>query len=291
MKRLAFKQFNSLVGIAFFAVMGFVGYFTIIKKNVKEVKRATYLPVILATADHLHAGSPVTILGVPAGFIGSLHYVIIDETGNHFEPKEKYDIHDIQGQYVLAVLDLFDAVEIHENYKITTYYPTIASEKRVDIDPGMRRPEETFSPRFYSSGEILSLRSDRKIPPGESKTILHATNSDDPLYLLSSLIRENRSPVRRITFSLAEISEKINRGRGTLGALVNNPELYKKGGHVLLAAKPILVDARDALESYRETTQTIDLLKTLWSILLASLSPSAAAGGASSGLTGIPGGP
>lgn len=268
-----------LIGLLFFTGMTYAGYATMIKKNIGSVKEPVYLPVLLETAESLKVGSTVTVLGVPKGILGSLHYILIDEKGKPVIIRRKKrlilpekELDAIQGQFVFAVLDLTEPVDFYSNYDIVTQYPALFSAKTVDIRPGKKTEDSSkISPFYLSRKEVAAFRTGREGPSIAKDDLLHAHNFGDPLFLITEIIGENRKDIRRITRNMAVITGKMSRGDGTVAAVLNKKELDEGSKKTLKAAAGLLTEVGDGLESFRETNSMIDFAKTFLTILLAAL--------------------
>jgi ABC-type transporter Mla subunit MlaD len=271
------KNLQEFVGAVFFIALFSIGYFTIVKKNIIEVKEPRYMPVILESAESLKIGSTVTLLGVPIGIIGSLHYILIDLQGNpvametnKFIRRNK-PIGSVQGQFVIAILDLTRDAEMYSNYSIVTQYPTIFTVKTIDIRPGKKRDgEEKLRIKLLTKNEVMAFRTEQKIPVfTKEDVVLHADNFGDPLFLITEIIGENRFQIRRIIRNLTDITDKINTGNGNLSALLNRKGLEKDSVKLLQEISILSQELGDGLEAYRETGSLIDTLKILLTITLA----------------------
>ncbi|MDH5656899.1 MAG: hypothetical protein OEZ34_13380 [Spirochaetia bacterium] len=276
-KKFLEKNISEVVGASFFIFLIFLGYFTMVKKNITVVSEPRYLPVILQSAESLKIGSAVTLLGVPVGIIGSLHYVLLDLEGQpvlidrknrkFIKPDQK--LRAVQGQYVVAVLDITRNVEVYNNYSIVTQYPSLFSVKTVDIRPGRKQDaEDPMNVRYLSLQEVLNLRTKKEMPqvlPGE--VVLHAENFGDPLFLLTEIIHENQKQIRTIVSNMAEITDKLNRGDGNLAMLINKRGLEREALDVLIQASVLSHELEEGYESYRETNSLIETFKTLFGII------------------------
>ncbi|MFI5402166.1 MAG: MlaD family protein [Planctomycetota bacterium] len=75
------------------------------------------------------------------------------------------------------------------------------------------------------------LELDRGTPGGRtlnSDTPLPGRMAGDPLEALNGLIDENRPNIVRITGNLAEVTDRLQRGEGSLGRLFGDDALYRK---------------------------------------------------------------
>ena len=275
------KNINSIVGAVFFSSMILIGYLTIVKKNITEVKEPLYIPVILESAESLKIGTNVTLLGVPIGILGSLHYILLDVRGKAVVLdknrsgllKRNRPLGMVRGQFVVAVLDLTGDVRMYPDYSIVTQYPSLFSLKTIDIRPGKKhKGENLLKIKFLSKEEVFNLRTKQKIPHfGREDVVLHAENFGDPLFLLTEIISENQTQILRITQNLAEITDKINKGKGNLSALLNKRGLERDAVELLIQVSVLAEELGEGLEAYRETNSLIDSLKTLFFILLSGL--------------------
>ena len=274
------KYTSEAVGAAFFIIMISVAYFTMIKKNVTAVTEPVYMPVILESAESLKIGSNVTLLGVPIGIIGSLHYVILDRRGQAVVierrkkiTKREKPVSMVRGQFVIAVLDLTRDVEIYPNYTIVTQYPSLFSVKTVDIRPGQKLAKDVFlNVRYLRQEEVIALRTKQEIPHFvREDVVLQAENFGDPLFLLSEIIAENQVQIRRITQNFALLTDKLNSGRGNIALLLNQRGLERDAVDLLLQTSVLAEELGEGLEAFRETNSMIDSFKTLFFLLLAGI--------------------
>lgn len=254
------------VGLSFWLGMAFVGYFTILTPKSLEVSRATYMPLRLATAEGMKLGAPVRMLGVEYGFLSSLHYMEVDETGWPIPwtgaPRGRTGVPS--GQIVIGIVDLVDRPLIYPDYEIFTRTDQPLAPKGVDIRPGNARSGEELTPLLLDQAERLHF-TQTGILPRRAK-ILAAKNFDDPLFQIAVILTENRDGIRRITYNSAQFTEKINHGDGTLALLLNRNDIYGGTDKVLKELIYFTGDARDLLESARESRQPVEFLETFITI-------------------------
>ena len=275
------KNSDNVVGTIFFIILILLGYFTMIRKNISEVKEPIYMPVILRSAESLKIGSTVTLLGVPIGIVGSLHYIMVDvqgkpvimqSNGYRLLRKEK-PLKMVRGQFVVALLNLNRNIEMYSNYSIVTQYPTIFTVKTIDLRPGRKIDgEDKLNLKFLSSKEAIELQTKQKMPHfSRGDVLLQAENFGDPLFLLTEIIEENQLQVRRITRNFAEITDKMNRGNRNLSALLNQKGLERDAVETLLQLSILSQELGEGLDAYRESNSLIDSLKTIFFLLLQGL--------------------
>ena len=273
------KNLPMWLGVLFFTCMIYLGYATMIKKNIGRVNEPVYLPVLLETAESLKVGSTVTLLGVPVGILGSLHYILIDADGKPyiikrrnklFLPEKEHDV--IKGQFVIAILDLTKPVELYSDYEIVTQYPALFSLKTVDIRPGKKSANtRPISVQYIGLRDVLNFRNNDKLPTVDTIFLARARNFGDPLFLLTEIIGENRKDVRRIVRNIADITWKMNAGGGTFSSVLNKRELDADSRKALASTAVLVKELDKGLESYRESNGLIRFAKSFLGILMAAL--------------------
>lgn len=248
---------EAVFGISFWVAMGLLLLYTIVLPSEQDRKLQTYMPLFLESAQGLHEGSKVTILGVDHGTVMHLTYLPINKQGQIVLPAS---LHEQVGQKVLAILAVRSPIELHSQYKISTRYATVISEKLVDIDPGQGAVSDVLPIDYLTSQEVFLLMKDGKLDL-ENRVIPTAVNYDDPLTAAADLVYENRSAIRQIFRNTREISDKINQGQGTISLLLNDANLMHQIEDGLLDTDLLVRDGRGLYESLRESRTTINVLE------------------------------
>lgn len=248
---------EAIFGISFWVVMALLLLYTIVLPSEQDRKLQTYMPLILESAQGLHEGSRVTILGVDHGSVMHLTYLPIDEDGRIMTSSSTGQQ---VGQKVLAILAVQSQVELHSQYTISTRYATVIAEKLVDIDPGKGQVSDVLPIDYLTSQEVLLLMKEGKFD-FKSKVIPEAVNYDDPLTAAADIVYENRLPIRQIFRNTREITDKINQGNGTVASLLNDATLMHQLEDGLLDTDLLVRDGRDLYESLRESRTTINLIE------------------------------
>lgn len=281
---VAFKERFSreIIGLLFFAGMGLLGFYTIFASGTDLFGPARYLPVQLSTAEGLRAGARVNMHGVEIGAVSSLHYVRLDAEGRplpwEHSPKED------AGQTVIALLNLKRLPPLYPNYRVVTRYQSILSQKAVELLPGNAAlpadadpltarpveffqehgpPEELLAPinvLVLDHREALRYRQTGEFPErARRRSLAAASNYDDPITLIASVIAENRPGLRGVTRNLADITDKLNRpDNRNLALIVNNPVLMQETNGLLRDVIILTQEAGDASEDLRESAALIN---------------------------------
>ncbi|MCR9142399.1 MAG: MlaD family protein [bacterium] len=275
-----------LVGLTFFNVMSFLFTYTIFLGKVDWRSEVVHLPVRLSSAEGLRTGVPVFMHGVEVGSVGSLYYVTLD-ANNRPRPWRTEaggaEATRSHGQTVIAILNMNRDLPYYPNYEVVTRYQTILSEKVVEVLPGnavgempygKTRPERYGPPgqafpalntmkfstaelqRFHLSGEL----------PADDRQMLVASNYDDPLYLIASVIVENRGPLKQITGNLRDITAKLNQGNRNIALLVNRAKLLNGANGFLRDVIVLTQEAREGLEDTRESRAVIEFLEAVLAV-------------------------
>lgn len=244
-----------LVGILFFTALFVVGYFTIVTDGGPFKKSGGALKVYFPGADGIKTGNKVTVQGVPFGYVGNVRLVQVDENDNVIP--EKLEIINVPGEKPKAVatkvelsLILKGPVTLFPNYTITIKNESLLSGRIVAIDPGTAEKKLTGKPIVIDDDETFQAVNFR------------GKVTQDPLVILSELIAENRGDIRSAVANLAEITDKINHGQGTLGQLVNNGDLHANVNTVLTDAQIVLREAREGLEDTREQAPVTSFIRS-----------------------------
>jgi phospholipid/cholesterol/gamma-HCH transport system substrate-binding protein len=260
---------NLIVGILFFGALVILGYFTIVSESGPFAAAGNRLVVFFDNAEGIKEGSRVTVLGVPLGKVISIDLVDVDENGDPVDPVSSHRV----GQRVALTAELRDEVIFYNNYFIALKNESILSGKILAIDPGRSSGGETDLPVpripvfFISASELedanmtaleytLAMRKKREFVD------LQGTSSGDPIAGLSQLLDENRADVRKTISNIAEITGKINRGKGTIGSLVNDEELHKNAESLVDDAQVVVRELRETLEDTREQAPVNSFIRT-----------------------------
>ncbi len=269
------KYSKEVVGLGFFLFLGLMMSRTIFEKKVAGIHGITYLVVRLKTAEGLKIGSPVSIDGVSSGSLSYLHYAPVD-TDNWPIPYPEYSTgreDPPAGQTVMAVLAMNQDIVLYSNYKIISRYTSALSEKQIELIPGRLGPDTRLENMLeLNEKELIAFRKTGILPNKSGVTLARASNYDDPLYSIATVIVENRKSIRRITHNLAEVTDKINRGNGTIAALVNRPDFMNSTNGLLKNVIILVREISDGVEDTRESRATIDFLQSLITITFAALS-------------------
>lgn len=251
---------NIIVGILFFSSLSILGYFTIVSENGPFARSGHRMLVFFDNAEGIKEGSRVTVLGVPMGKVAGVHLVSVDANRKPVPDDSSQRV----GQRVVVTLELKRPILFYENYKIALKNETLLSGKVITIDPGSAGFNEDGSPRktipvqFFRADELdeagMEAFQERIADPGGGISFvdLQGESPGDPLAGLSEIIDENREDVRRTIENVADITEKINRGNGTLGLLVNDDELHRNANTLISDARITVREMRESLEDTRE---------------------------------------
>ncbi|MFN3604177.1 MAG: MlaD family protein [Leptonema sp. (in: bacteria)] len=261
---------NFIVGILFIGSLSLVGYFTIVSDSGPFAKRGKLIVVYFDQAEGVKVGSKVTVLGVPAGTVVDMDLVSVDENNTPVSDASPNRVR----QRVAMAIELKKDIVFYDNYSIALKNESILSGKVVAIDPGSNEPISGKYPKklnikWYSTFESEKLgRSVIKMNLDELKEkktdiVLSGQNAGDPIAGLSELISENRQNVKRIIQNVAEITEKINNGQGTIGLLINDSKLHDNANTLVSDAKIVVREMRENLEDTREQAPVTSFIRIL----------------------------
>ena len=269
-------------GLAFFLFMFLLGNYTIFAKKSSERPTTLHLPVLMKTAEGLSKGAHVFSHGVRVGYVASLTRVDLGRQGQalSFQEAEQFPSY---GQGIIAMLNLQRDFIFYPNYRIITKHRTILAEKIIEILPGDGAGWDTRAlpgnahtwpeslgldllqavPVLYLDyGELRAFHDRAELP--RKGHLLQASNYDDPLYLFAAVLGENRKNLFYIFRNLNDISDKINRGTGTIGAVINQPDIANKTNEFLKQLIYFTHDVRDGAEALRESDSTVRTILALY---------------------------
>jgi phospholipid/cholesterol/gamma-HCH transport system substrate-binding protein len=240
-----------LVGILFFGALGTVAFFTIITEGGPLKKEVNAVKVFFPSAEGLKIGSKVTVHGVPFGYVSKVNLVDVDMEGNVIEDNTQN--WKAVGTRVEVTIVTPKPLKVFENYDIKIRNESLLSGRVIAINPGSESSED---PKLKEKKhQIIDFRDPTKAKSLKGKT------ADDPLVLFSELIAENRSDVRKIFANVADVTEKINSGKGTLGKLINNDEIHTSVNTTLTDAQIVLRELREGLEDTREQAPVTSFIR------------------------------
>ncbi len=266
---------KEVVGGVFFLFMLLIGNYTIFASVGPSLPERIRLPVLIPTAEGLIKSSPVFSHGVRVGYVYSLTTVGLDKQGKPLSFKQNKP-GAVYGQGIIAILSLSRDFLFYPNYRIVTRHHTILSEKFIEVLPGYAAkwekplpgyrhpwPENTTNERpvdvlNLSFKEVQKFHQTGVMP--QRDFLLNMSNYDDPLYLIASVIYENRNNLRHIFINLEDITSKINRGKGTASALINQKKLAIQLNKVLEESIYFTRTVRDGVESIRESNGVVELI-------------------------------
>ena len=120
------------------------------------------------------------------------------------------------------------------------------------------RPLPRMNALKFSTAELRRYHEQGELPV-DQREMLTASNYDDPLYLIASVVVENRRPLKQITDALKDITYKLNTGNRNIALLVNQSELLDGTNGLLKDVVVLLQEARDGVETLRESRPFVDL--------------------------------
>ena len=259
------RNLHLFIGATFFALLSAIGYFTIARGRTYALEKGVHMPVLLESAEGLRVGARVFVLGIQMGVVSSVHYVLTRADGSiiPWDDEGKTQPGNVSaGQRVICVLDLLHDVRLYPNYTVSTRYPSPISQKMVAINPGrLGETNPDFRPMKLTQLQLRAFLRSGVLP--DSGTMIAAGNSDDPIYLAASLIADNRETLFRITSNLAEITRKVNEGRGSLAAILNQETLSRETNQSLAGLVIFLNEIRHGVEDTRESRAMTDFIAAL----------------------------
>ncbi|MCM8793669.1 MAG: MlaD family protein [Candidatus Omnitrophica bacterium] len=217
------RDFELKVGI--FVLIGLI-ILAIIVFSISDFKTAVagyYIKVIFNFANGIEVGAPVRLAGVKVGEVKDLQIVYSSSTA-------------LPQVELLAWIDKKFVVYRDSVAYINTL--GLLGEKYLEIIPGSEKNE------VLKPGDVLYGKNSVSMAQITETGYKIATQLESSMSSINALLtdpefktafKETILNLRRLTFelerlslSLQEIAEKINQGKGTIGRLVTDEELYKE---------------------------------------------------------------
>lgn len=219
------------IKVGLFAALGLIAFLSsiILLGGDRVLFKSTYrLRVMFEDVQGLSRGSVVTLEGVPVGNIRSMQFIpnskkieVVMDVDTEFKPRiTAGSAASVKTQgalgdkYIYIQSGPLDAQPLAENALMET------SEQGDLLD--------MISKKGAEFGEVLDAFK-------EVKELLHQMNSENRMgHLMQNLVADSQqlnevlTNVKKPVAKLDNILTKINRGDGTLGALINDPTLHNK---------------------------------------------------------------
>ena len=267
-----------MVGLLFFGALFMIGFFTIVSKSGPFSPSGKQIVVFFNSISGIKVGATVTVIGVPAGSVEAVDLIPVDKERKMVASDSKERI----GQRVAITLEMRRELVFYENYSIDIKNASLLGGKVVSIDPGsaietietieaedadqskeaIGEEQEASKQRLNESIPVLSVSVGAFSGSALEQLLerraegsfveLQGSSAGDPVAGLSELISENRANLRETIQNIRDITNKISKGRGTLGQLVNDDELHRNAVTLIGDAQIVARELRENLEDQRE---------------------------------------
>ncbi len=196
-----------VVGIVFFAAMIVLGYFTIIKGDFFDSRQYYPATIIFEDVEGLEVGDKVLVNGVDAGVVLKLQL--------------------LEDNRVKIFVNLFRKFNLYSNYKILLKNQTALGGRVVVVFPGKAEVENQYFDLVYNYEN------------------LKGTTVGDPLTMVAQLIDDNRENLSAAIKNIRDFTDKINRGKGTLGKLINDDTIHSETSKMISELRDTIEDSRE----------------------------------------------
>ncbi len=206
-----------VVGIFFIIAMAILGYYTIIMTGgLFDRPDVYYITVRFPYVGGLNTKTKVRVNGVVSGEV------------------ERIDLDE--NNVVVVTLRMTRRFRLYANYQISIQSEGALGLRYVSISPGNRMINNQLLE------EILDYSN------------LEGRSIGDTLAMISELIAENRDNVYNTIKNIREVTEKINKGHGTLGKLINEGKVHD-------STEGLIRELRDAIEDTREQAPVTSFIR------------------------------
>jgi len=202
------SKINELVvGIVFFAAMIVLGYFTIIKGDFFDTREYYPVSIIFDDVEGLESGDRVLVNGVSAGVV--LNMKLLDDNR------------------VKVFANFHRRFNLYRNYRILLKNQTALGGRMIVVYPGKSQINEEYF-------DIV-----------DNYENLKGTTVGDPLTMVAELIDENKENISVAIRNIRDFTDKINRGKGTLGKLINDDTIHTDTSKMISELRDTIEDSRE----------------------------------------------
>lgn len=213
------------VGVVFLIGILILGALTFLAGNIRLFKGGYSIKVYFNSVSGLEQGNKVRLAGVKVGEVRSLRF-----SGNKVE----------------VVLWLEPRAEVNSDAKIGVSATTLIGGRHIDIIPG------TPGYPLLSEGSCVEGTDPVDINEilSESKKISRGVNE------IMGFVNESQEKVGETLSSIKRIVEKVEKGEGTLGKLINEEEFHQTAKESVVLLKQtsqkaqVLLDKFDRLRTF-----------------------------------------
>jgi phospholipid/cholesterol/gamma-HCH transport system substrate-binding protein len=255
MSREAERRRETIVGVFVLVALAAATIMVVmLGANQRIFEKRFRVNAIFGTVSGLRAGAPVFVAGVNVGSVDRLRFVPADTyQPTADEPAEAAPKPIGRVGKVEVVMNIEE--RFHEQIR-TDSVATIASvgllgDKSVEISVGSAQAPVVPPGATLRSQDPLTLTEIiDQIEPIRDK--LDKILGD--IASVTGNLADDDAPIPRSVQSMSNILEKVDRGEGTIGRLINSPSVEEELKGTLTNAREVLLSAQGAVEQIRLAT-------------------------------------
>ena len=237
------------VVVGFFVLVGLLSAMVLIFAIGSEqhvFERRFRIVAVFGNVSGLRAGAPVFVAGVDVGSVAHISFVR-GPAAAQGEPS-------VGRVQVLLAIEKRYSDQIRSDSVATIGSVGLLGDKSVDVSVGSPSLPEVEPGGSISTQDPLTLSDvlDR-IEPIRAKFDKILTDLSE----VTGKVTGENAPLPRAISSASDILDKIDRGQGTLGKLVNDPRIGERLDTTLGNANELVVSARAAFEQIRVATDEL----------------------------------
>jgi phospholipid/cholesterol/gamma-HCH transport system substrate-binding protein len=214
------RKYETIVGIFVVASMGaLLVIVLIIAQQERLWQEHVKYQAVFKNVSGLKKGSEVHLAGVT---VGSVTDITIDPHGNTIVTFEVVDEYRDR---------------IRADSKASIGYMGLLGDKSLDLTPGSRNKPEIATGGTVKSVEPLDIA---EMLTSAGPDIENLKKAIANLATITTGMADPKGPFNRSLQYLGEITEKVNKGQGSLGMLVNNPGLYQRADQAVGGAQTFI---------------------------------------------------
>ncbi|MBM4268436.1 MAG: MCE family protein [Deltaproteobacteria bacterium] len=258
MARESERKREVVVGLFVLAALGVAAFMVVLLGSEQRIFQKRFsIRAVFGDVSGLRAGAPVFVGGLTVGAVERLRFVPTGSTRPiQIEGAEKPDVPDTRVGEIEVVMRVEESYrpQIRKDSIATIGSVGLLGDKSIEISVG------TFDQPIVEPGDVLSSVEPLSLSEVMDELQPMAKKLDQILGDISVLTGEittDDSSLMSSMHSLSEILQKVDRGEGTIGRLVNSPTTANELDRLLTSARQAVGEIRLA---------TVDLPPTMASV-------------------------
>jgi len=257
MARESERKRETLVGLFVLAAIGVAAFMVVMLGSEQRIFEKRFkLRAIFGNVSGMRVGAPVFVAGLSVGTVEKLKFV---EPGEARRPEKAPGLPELDAD---RVAEIEVVMKIEERFRPQIRLDSVATVGSVGLlgDKSIEISVGSASEPIVAPGSVLTTVDPLSLTDVLDDVQPMATKLDQILgdiVILTGEMSSEDSTLMNGLANLNNILQKIDRGEGTIGALVNSPTTVEELDELLASARAAVAEIR---------TATVDLPPTMASV-------------------------